>query len=105
MDVSKSLREKGGKYKNYNYQQALSYYKQAETLIELMPSGFRIILQGENNCDVAALYNNTWEVYSQQGKYNDSLSMLNKSYNIRLMTLTANYPDVAESYYNIGVVY
>ena len=70
-----------------------------------------ILNQGDDQCtrrlsiDFAATYNNMANVYYNQGKNDEALTMYEKSLSIRLKKLGDDHPDVAATYNNMANVY
>ncbi|RDD39302.1 Nephrocystin-3 [Trichoplax sp. H2] len=60
---------------------------------------------GDDHLEIATLYGNIGLVYSKQGKYDEALSMYNKSLKIKLAHLGNNHPSIATVYNGIGLVY
>ena len=94
-DMATFFRERG--YAG-DYEKAEAYYMKAET-------GIQEVYGNKNHPEMAAFYDAYALLYSNMGKYERALTLLERALNIREKTLEREHPDIVQSYTNIGLLY
>ncbi|CAF1483134.1 unnamed protein product [Adineta steineri] len=77
----------------------MGQYDKAEDIYQVL------LDQTKDDGDKAPIYHQLGSIKHDQGKYEEALTLYEKSLAIKQKTLPANHPDLATSYNNIGLVH
>lgn len=94
-DMATFFRERG--YVD-DYEKAETYYKKAEV-------GMRKVYGTKPHPEMAAFYDAYALLYSNMGKYEDALSLLQNALKMKECILEKEHPDMVQSYISIGLLY
>lgn len=94
-DMASFFRERG--YVG-DYEKSETYYKKAEL-------GMRKVYGNKTHPEMAAFYDAYALLYSNMGKYENALSLLQNALKMRECLLEKEHPDMVQSYISIGLLY